>query len=150
MTPKLATAASIEEDSGLRRISRIDAAPVGGGVGPVVTEIRSVITFVSGRTVSTSVHVTSERPAATSQGTVSVSAETSLPAKSRSEDGRPEYRLPEDGPEEDERDAPRPALGRVHVTGGCADEWRHGPGRPNEREPDDHEHGLYPNGSRRL
>ena len=82
MTPKLATAASIEgRTPGLRRISRIGAAPVGGGVGPLA-EIRSAITFVSGRTVSTSVHVTSERPAATSQGTVSVSAETSLPAKS--------------------------------------------------------------------
>ena len=45
-------------------------------------EIRSAITFVSGRTVSASPQVTSDRPAAASHGTVSVSAATSLPANS--------------------------------------------------------------------
>ena len=45
-------------------------------------EMRSAITFVSGRTVRTSANATSDMPAAASQGTVSVLAATSLSEKS--------------------------------------------------------------------
>src|SRR5512133_700281 len=82
ITPKLAIAASIAGSTpGLRMISERGAAFEGYGVG-LSAEIRSAITFVSGRTVSASPHVSSDRPAAASHGTVSVSAATSLPAKS--------------------------------------------------------------------
>ena len=74
---------------------------------------------------------------------MSVSAATSLSAKSGPKTAGPRI-APKTGPEEDERDPARPALGRVHVAGGGADEQRHRPGRPDEDEADDHEHRRIP------
>ncbi|MEX0816777.1 MAG: hypothetical protein WD027_04990 [Gaiellales bacterium] len=56
------------------------------------------------------------------------------PAEERAEDGRPENGA-EDRPEEDERNPPRAAGGRVHVTGGSASEQRDAAGRPHAEEP---------------
>jgi hypothetical protein len=56
------------------------------------------------------------------------------PAEERAEDRRPENGA-EDRPEEDERDPPRAAGGRVHVTGGSASEQRDAAGRPHAEEP---------------
>src|SRR6266536_879312 len=82
MTPKLASAASIAGMTpGRRTISPSDAVATGSAVS-LAPEMCSEITFGSGRTVSTSAQATSDIPAAASQGTVNVSAETSLPAKS--------------------------------------------------------------------
>ena len=82
ITPKLAIAASSAGITpGRRRISLSGAASVVALVSRSGA-IRSAITFVSGRTVSASPQVTSDRPAAASHGTVSVSAATSLPANS--------------------------------------------------------------------
>ncbi len=133
MTPKLATAASIEgstpgppDDLADRRGYRSGPASGPPGRDSLCDHLRS------GRTVSARPHVTSERPAATSQGTVSVSAETSLPANSGPKTDRAEYR-PEDRPEEDKRDASRPSRGRVHVAGSRPDQQRHGSGGPMRR-----------------
>ena len=84
ITPKLAIAASIDGITpGRRSTSERGAAPVGAGVGPAAAAaIFSPITFGSGRTMSAIPSATSDSPAATSHGTVSVSAATSLSAKS--------------------------------------------------------------------
>ena len=133
MTPKLAIAASIAgRTPGRRTISRQRGRRRGLQRSPPA-EMRSAITFGSGRTVSTSASATSDMPAAASQGTVSVLAADVLAGEERAEDRRAEDRA-EDRAEEHERDPACSALGRVHVAGGGADEQGHGPGDADEHE----------------
>ena len=91
-----------------------------GGVGPPA-EMLSAITFVSGRTVSTRAHVDEREARSDEPGHRERARRDVLAGEERPEDGRAEDRA-EDGAEEDVRDAARPALGRVHVAGGGADE----------------------------
>ena len=141
MHAKLATAAtSAVSTPGRRRISRSGA---GSPSTPPLSKcsLRAIVRG-SGRTSSTSTSPTTMIPAAAIHGTTSASVSSSLPGEERPEDERPE-RGAEEGAEEDVGDAPRAALGRIHVGGGGAREQDRPLRDADEREAGhDHRGGL--------